>query len=122
MAHEHEHGVEQAGRYIVVGLDFGTYASGFAYSTDGGKDVREFSEYPDQPAPYPKALSAILYRNGAPVHWGWTAQKVWMGVSAQDRCGVRCGAAGGGSGTKHAAAAGVHPCMRSADIRQRASH
>ncbi len=68
-----------------VGVDFGTYASGFAYSADGGQHVRLFTTYPDQPAPYPKALTAILYRHGVPLHWGWTAQRVWMGLSPQDR-------------------------------------
>ena len=69
-----------------MGVDFGTYASGFAYSADGGQHVRLFTTYPDQPAPYPKALTAILYRHGAPLHWGWTAQRVWMGLSPKDRC------------------------------------
>jgi hypothetical protein len=68
-----------------VGLDFGTYASGFAFSTDGGNSVREFTTYADQPAPYPKALTAILYQHGVPVHWGWTAQRVWMGLSPKER-------------------------------------
>ncbi len=77
--------LQQPERYIIVGLDFGTYASGFAYSTDGGSHVRQFTEYPDQTTPYPKALTAILYQDGEPVQWGWTARKEFMALSQQER-------------------------------------
>lgn len=76
---------QQPERYIIVGLDFGTYASGFAYSTDGGRSVRQFTSYPDQTTPYPKALTAILYQDGEPVQWGWTARKDFMALSQEDR-------------------------------------
>lgn len=63
MAHYNE-GLRPACRSLVVGLDIGTHGSGFSYSTDGGRTVRQHSAYPDQPAgsTYPKTLTALLYR------------------------------------------------------------
>jgi hypothetical protein len=81
----YDNSLQQPERRIIVGLDFGTYASGFAYSTDGGHSVRMFTSYPDQSTPYPKALTAILYEDGEPVQWGWTACKDFMALSQEDR-------------------------------------
>jgi hypothetical protein len=65
---------------IVVGLDFGTWGSGFAFSVDGGKTTRQFTSWLDQPRPYPKTLTAVLYKNRLPVRFGWTAQKMYTNL------------------------------------------
>ncbi len=84
----------------VVAIDFGTHATGFAYSVDGGATIKQHQVYPDLPSPYPKTLTAILYRNRqastcstaphpmltdpplfprrTPVSFGWTARKEFL--------------------------------------------
>jgi hypothetical protein len=72
-------------RSIKIGLDFGTHASGFAISIDDGKTTREFSSYPDQPTPYPKTLTAMLYEAGFPIAWGWSAYRRYLGLTPQQK-------------------------------------
>lgn len=70
-------GVQQPQRTIKVGLDFGTYSSGFCYSIND-QPVARFEHYPDQPTPYPKTRTALLYKRETPssewqvniVDWG----------------------------------------------------
>ena len=72
-----------------VGLDFGTHASGFSTAVYGS-DPRFQELYPDQPEPYCKTLSSILYSNALssdwqPVAWGWSAYAQYQNLNAEDR-------------------------------------
>jgi hypothetical protein len=77
-------------RRLVVGLDFGTYASGIAYrqlaaSTTAGAPqaaVRQVFDWPDQCSAYPKTRTALLYRSRRPIAWGWTAEKQFSALGA----------------------------------------
>ncbi|EFJ45276.1 hypothetical protein VOLCADRAFT_94501 [Volvox carteri f. nagariensis] len=95
---------------LVVGIDFGTYASGFAYrkstSSDattalgspaagggggGGRSsaaslrVSTHDRWPDQPTPDSKTRTALLYQGNRVVAWGWTAWKRWSEMSSSER-------------------------------------
>ncbi|KAG2500195.1 hypothetical protein HYH03_001775 [Edaphochlamys debaryana] len=84
---------------VTVGIDFGTYASGFAYvRNEGGHGgsgggpaadgrVRLFSSWPDAPAKDPKTLTAILYKGSSVDSIGWTAWKRWSCMGEGERAG-----------------------------------
>lgn len=60
-----------------VGLDVGTAQSGCSTATLGS-NARFQEIYPDQPVPYCKTLSVMLYSrelssDWQPVAWGWSA-------------------------------------------------
>eukprot|EP00983_Pelagomonas_calceolata_P065968 1148810-Pelagomonas_calceolata.AAC.8 len=61
MAASSTNAVKQAPKSLHVGLDIGTYASGFAFS-ERAAPVRCHESWPDQPKPYPKTRSVILYK------------------------------------------------------------
>lgn len=77
-------------RTFFVALDFGTYASGFAYAALTGDVVLNW-EYPGAPTPYPKTITALLYERtqsgvfGLPKAWGWDARVKYMKMSAAER-------------------------------------
>ncbi len=58
--------VKAAVRTRIIGLDFGTHSSGFAAASskqakpDG--PMLQHEGWPDQPCPYPKTRSALLYQ------------------------------------------------------------
>ncbi|KAJ9522865.1 hypothetical protein QJQ45_023651 [Haematococcus lacustris] len=70
-------GVQLAPRSLIVSLDIGTHGSGFAFATKTPSGtltaVRPHEHWPDQPVPYPKTRSALLYNGRSPVAWGHTA-------------------------------------------------
>ncbi|MEW5309674.1 MAG: hypothetical protein WDW38_001543 [Sanguina aurantia] len=79
---------------IVVGLDFGTHGTGFAYSVGSSQRpdsplcprVLECFTYPDHPSPgYPKTLTALLYSGHRAIEFGYTAQKKWNELSSSQR-------------------------------------
>ncbi|KAG2500198.1 hypothetical protein HYH03_001778 [Edaphochlamys debaryana] len=106
---------------VTVGIDFGTYASGFAYARNEGGDgdvggpaadgrVRLFSSWPDAPAQDPKTLTAILYKGSSVDSIGWTAWKRWSCMGEGERAGHMyldsfklLLAPGGGAGGGHVA-------------------
>lgn len=69
----------------VAVIDFGTHGSGFAWTFlspahDDPTQRKIFTcdEWPGQPMPYPKTLTAlVLDRNGDVVEWGWEAYRAW---------------------------------------------
>ncbi|ORZ36938.1 hypothetical protein BCR44DRAFT_1511975 [Catenaria anguillulae PL171] len=65
-------------RYIVA-LDFGTSHSGFAFCRKDDPDhIVTFMTWPDQPTPYPKTLTAILYNEHLePIAWGHSANVMY---------------------------------------------
>ncbi|KAF5833009.1 hypothetical protein DUNSADRAFT_10930 [Dunaliella salina] len=83
--------VVQAPRSVHVGLDIGTYASGFAFS-ERAAPVRCHESWPDQTKPYPKTRSIILYKARhvllcckTPVAFGWSALKELAKVPQQEQ-------------------------------------
>ncbi|GLC69296.1 hypothetical protein PLESTF_000812700 [Pleodorina starrii] len=84
---------------VVVGLDFGTHATGFAYcelsgpglagggAGAGGADPRVMLHlsWPDQPTADPKTRTAVLYRGRHLEAWGWTAWRRWSSMSRDER-------------------------------------
>jgi hypothetical protein len=74
-------------RRFAVAIDFGTYAAGIAFkqlhaSSSTGNPARQFFDWPDQPAPYPKTRSAILYDGRQPIAWGWPARTKYLELLA----------------------------------------
>lgn len=72
-----------------VGIDFGTAQSGFSTCTLGGSP-RFIEVYPQQPVPYCKTLSVILYSkelsaDWEPTSWGWTAFNQYQELDAEER-------------------------------------
>lgn len=72
-----------------VGCDIGTHASGISYATLGS-NARFQEVYPEQPVPYCKTLSMILYSkelssDWQPVDWGWPAHKQYQGLRPEER-------------------------------------
>lgn len=74
-----------------VGIDFGTHGSGFSTAVPGS-DPRFQEMYPDQPEPYCKTLSAMLYSKALPsgsdwqpVAWGWSAFSLYQLLSPEER-------------------------------------
>lgn len=70
-----------------VGIDLGTHQSGFSTATLGSS-ARFMEIYPDQPVPYCKTLSMILYSkelspDWQPVAWGWSAYAEYQRVPAE---------------------------------------
>ncbi|KAL6763565.1 hypothetical protein V8C86DRAFT_245882 [Haematococcus lacustris] len=69
--------VQLAPRSLIVSLDIGTHGSGFAFATKTHSGtlsrVKLHEDWPDQPIPYPKTRSALLYNGRSPVAWGYTA-------------------------------------------------
>ncbi|PNH04912.1 Heat shock protein 12A, partial [Tetrabaena socialis] len=69
---------------LIIGVDFGTSASGFAYCKLGGGDaprVVTHERWPDQPVPYAKTRTAVLYQGSRLEAWGWSAWKRWGEMS-----------------------------------------
>ncbi len=72
---------------LAIGVDFGTYASGFAYSklsaankpgpiaaadgVAGPARVSTHERWPDQPTADPKTRTAVLYQGTRLVRGGW---------------------------------------------------
>ena len=73
----------------------GTYASGFAYSWASGRPygtsgqpitTQMMEKWPDQPTPYPKTRTALLYSSSRHVvAWGCSALKVLNGMSLEEQ-------------------------------------
>ncbi|PNH11786.1 Heat shock protein 12B [Tetrabaena socialis] len=77
---------------LVVGIDFGTHASGFAFRKHGSAAagagpvrVSTHDRWPDQPTPDAKTRTALLYQGTRVVAWGWTAWKRWSELPASER-------------------------------------
>ncbi|KAG2500197.1 hypothetical protein HYH03_001777 [Edaphochlamys debaryana] len=114
---------------VTVGIDFGTYASGFAYARNEGGDggvggpaadgrVRLFSSWPDAPAKDAKTLTAILYKGSSVDSIGWTAWKRWSCMGEGERAGQTyldsfklLLAPGGGGGVGGAGSSHVAPTL-----------
>ena len=61
---------------VVVGIDFGTSRSGYAYAFKDDKEVVGRTEWPGQPMPYMKTLTQILYAPDQEVEdWGYEARR-----------------------------------------------
>lgn len=77
-------------RTYFVSLDFGTYASGFAFAALTG-DVVLTWDYPEAPKSYPKAITVLLYEKlargifGKPIAWGWEARDQFMDMTDAER-------------------------------------
>jgi hypothetical protein len=72
---------------FIVAFDFGTYASGIAFKQlrsfgSTSSAAWQFSDWPDQPTPYAKTRSAILYDGRRPIAWGWRALKAYSSLAA----------------------------------------
>ncbi|KAG2484378.1 hypothetical protein HYH03_016794 [Edaphochlamys debaryana] len=81
---------------LVIGVDFGTHASGFAWRkhapgsaapAPGGLRVSTHEAWPDQPTPDAKTRTALLYRGDRVAAWGWTAWKRWSEMAPSERRG-----------------------------------
>lgn len=79
---------------IVVGIDFGTYGTGFAYAVNtthvSGSlqpGISECWTYADHPHPkmYPKTLTALLYCGRKATDFGYTAQRKWNELTPLQR-------------------------------------
>lgn len=79
---------------IVVGLDFGTHGTGFAFSvstrqasgTTVAPRISGNCTYPDHPFPgYPKTLTALLYKGRKAAEFGYTAQRKWNELTPAQR-------------------------------------
>lgn len=61
---------------VVVGIDFGTSRSGYAYAFMDDKQVVIPTKWDDEPIPYIKTLTQSLYSPNKELDsWGWTARK-----------------------------------------------
>jgi molecular chaperone DnaK (HSP70) len=61
---------------VVVGVDFGTSRSGYAYSFKDDKQIVKRNQWEGQPLPYVKTLTHILYTPSLEVEaWGWEAKR-----------------------------------------------
>ncbi|OKH41616.1 chaperone protein [Calothrix sp. HK-06] len=61
---------------VVVGIDFGTSRSGYAYAFIDDKKIIGKTDWSGAPAPYPKTLTQILYSPNRTVEaWGFDAKK-----------------------------------------------
>ncbi|GLC61379.1 hypothetical protein PLESTB_001749800 [Pleodorina starrii] len=92
----------------IVGVDFGTYASGFGYSKAASPDsssssnsggeaqpdvgtapppapVKLHHSWPDQPLQDFKTRTVCLYRGNKLEAWGWPAWKRWTTMTDQER-------------------------------------
>ncbi|EFJ45277.1 hypothetical protein VOLCADRAFT_94503 [Volvox carteri f. nagariensis] len=90
---------------LVIGIDFGTHASGFAFykrahagagagaaaSASGSVSAEVFprvsthDRWPDQPIVDAKTRTALLYKKDRVDAWGWTAWKRWSEMSSSER-------------------------------------
>jgi molecular chaperone DnaK (HSP70) len=60
---------------VVVGIDFGTSRSGYAYAFKDDQKVVGRTDWPGQPMPYIKTLTQILYSpDQTPEAWGYEAK------------------------------------------------
>lgn len=60
---------------VVIGIDFGTSRSGYAYAFTDDKRIVGRTEWPGQPVPYIKTLTQILYSPDRKVQaWGYEAR------------------------------------------------
>ncbi len=67
------HGINQF--RVVVGIDFGTSRSGYAYAFTEDKRIVGRTEWPAQPVPYSKTLTHLLYTPDNEVEaWGYEAR------------------------------------------------
>lgn len=61
---------------LVVSIDFGTSRSGFAYVFKSDEKIFGYTQWPAQPAPYPKAPTHLLYSPEGKIDaWGWEARE-----------------------------------------------
>lgn len=61
---------------VVIGIDFGTSRSGYAYAFTDDKRIVGRTEWPGQPVPYIKTLTQILYSPEQKVEaWGYEARR-----------------------------------------------
>ena len=68
--------IENQSIRVVIGIDFGTSRSGYAYAFVDDKRVVVPNQWDDEPIPYIKTLTQILYSPDQKVEaWGWTARK-----------------------------------------------
>lgn len=68
--------IENQSIRVVIGIDFGTARSGYAYAFVDDKRVVVPTQWDDEPIPYIKTLTQILYSPDRKVEaWGWTARK-----------------------------------------------
>lgn len=59
----------------VVGIDFGTSRSGYAYAIVGDRKIHFRESWPFEAAPYVKTLTHLLYGPGGVVTWGYAARR-----------------------------------------------
>ncbi|SKG49254.1 Hsp70 family protein [Mycobacteroides abscessus] len=75
---------------VVVAVDLGTHASGFAWAVvDGrnesaaGRFVQQYTQWAGQPVPYPKTLTCLLLdqdNDNEVVEWGFEAEQRWQAM------------------------------------------
>lgn len=59
----------------VVGIDFGTSRSGYAYAIVGDRKIQFRESWPFEAAPYVKTLTHLLYGPSGVVAWGYAARR-----------------------------------------------
>ncbi|MDW5330631.1 hypothetical protein [Plantactinospora sp. KLBMP9567] len=70
---------------VVAVIDFGTHGCGFAWTflsplhdDPCQRQIFTCDEWPGQPSPYPKTLTALIIdRRGDVLSWGWEAHRMW---------------------------------------------
>lgn len=71
----------------VIGIDFGTSRTGYAFAfVEDGRPYGEL-DWPGQPAPYPKAPTQLLYRPSGDLHergWGYQASREFAQLRQSD--------------------------------------
>ncbi len=61
---------------VVIGIDFGTSRSGYAYAFTDDKTIVGKTDWSGAPAPYPKTLTHLFYSPDRKVEaWGYEARK-----------------------------------------------
>ncbi len=72
---------------VVVGIDFGTSRSGFAYSFSVDSKIKLYTNWSFQPSPYVKTLTHILWNLSEKQlkAWGWEAQEKRIEFSAANK-------------------------------------
>lgn len=75
--------LEKQSMSVIAAIDFGTSRSGYAYAFSADQEIIRQNHWAEQPCPYPKTLTHLLYspdRNV--VAWGWEAQKMMINTQA----------------------------------------
>ena len=60
---------------VVIAIDFGTSRSGYAYAFRADQQIVRNTNWANQPVPYPKTLTQLLYQDSEAVAWGWSARR-----------------------------------------------